>query len=180
MAPPKALNVWSRKLHRWGSLLVALPLLLVISTGLLLQLKKNIDWIQPHEQVGVGGPPALTLADLLDIAAGAEGSHIDSWDDVNRIDFRPRDGVAKVRARDGLEVQIDTATGEVLQLAMRRSDLIESLHDGSFFGEAVKLWVFLPAGLILLALWLTGIYLWLLPWWAKASRKRRNGSAPAA
>ncbi len=87
--------------------------------------------------------------------------------------MRPGDGVAKVRSETGWEVQIDTATGEVLQVAVRRSDLIESLHDGSFFGDWAKLWIFLPAGLILLALWLSGMYLWALPWWAKSARRRR-------
>ena len=178
MGPPKTLNVWSRKLHRWGAVVVAIPLALVIATGLLLQLKKDIDWIQPREMTGVGGPPTVTFRSLLEIASGAEGAQITTWDDVDRIDIRPSDGVAKVRSRAGYEVQIDTATGEVLSVARRRSDLIESLHDGSFFGDWAKLGVFLPAGAILLALWLTGIYLWVLPWWARGARKRRAASRP--
>lgn len=93
-----------------------------------------------------------------------------TWDDVDRLDVRPSKGVVKVRARSGWEVQVDAKTGEVLQAAVRRSDLIESLHDGSFFHEKVKLWIFLPAGLILAGLWGTGIYLFFLPLW-----KRRTG-----
>jgi len=31
-------RIWNRKLHRWGSIAVALPFFVVICTGLLLQL----------------------------------------------------------------------------------------------------------------------------------------------
>ena len=47
-------------------------------------------------------------------------------------------------ARTGYEVQIDTETAEILQVAVRRSDLIESIHDGSYFNDHFKLWV-IPA-----------------------------------
>ena len=47
------LNWWTRKLHRWGALLTALPLLIVIVSGLLLQVKKQIPWgPATHDQGG--------------------------------------------------------------------------------------------------------------------------------
>ncbi len=54
-------------------------------------------------------------------------------------------------------------TGEILQVAVRRSDLIESIHTGSFFNTHVKLWVFFPTGLILVVIVISGLYLFLLP-----------------
>jgi hypothetical protein len=41
--------------------------------------------------------------------------------------------------------------------------MIEAIHDGSWFHDAAKLWIFLPAAFVLLLLWLTGIYLFFLP-----------------
>ncbi|MCV6604273.1 MAG: PepSY domain-containing protein, partial [Porticoccaceae bacterium] len=41
-----------RKIHHWGSIAVALPLLVTIATGILLMLKKEITWIQPPTQKG--------------------------------------------------------------------------------------------------------------------------------
>jgi hypothetical protein len=67
---------------------------------------------------------------------------------------------------------VDARTGEVLQAAYRRSDLIESLHDGSYFDDGVKLWVFLPAGVVLLGLWGSGLYLFVLPVAVRWSRRR--------
>ena len=72
--------------------------------------------------------------------------------------------MAKVQCKNRYEVQIDTETVEILQLALRRSDLIESIHDGSYFNDHFKLWIFLLAGNVLAMLVITGIYLFLLPY----------------
>lgn len=103
-----------------------------------------------------------------------ENINIKSWKDVDRLDVRPEKGILKVRGINRWEVQIDTHTGKVLQVAYRRSDLIESIHDGTFFHENMKLWIFLPAALTLFIFWLTGIYMFILPQWANWKRKRNN------
>ncbi len=164
----KAQLFW-RKAHYWVSIVVALPVLLVICTGLLLQVKKNVAWIQPPEQRGRGGPPQVTFDHVLRSVSEIPHVQVRGWDDIHRIDLRPAEDVLKVTTHSGWEVQLDPVDGAVLQTAVRRSDLIESLHDGSWFGEAAKLGVFLPAGLLLAFLWGTGIYLFLLP----QMRKRR-------
>ena len=51
MAPAFNPRLLSRKAHRWGAIAVALPFLVVIATGILLQLKKNWSWVQPVESV---------------------------------------------------------------------------------------------------------------------------------
>lgn len=167
------LNTWSRKLHRLGAIVFALPAALVLSTGLLLQVKKQVPAIQPETRQGTGSVPRVSLEAVLAAAATVPEADIESWDDVVRVDIQPRIAVAKVIGRSRWEVQVDLADGRVLQSAIRRSDLIESLHDGSFFGDAVKLGLFLPAGLALFGLWMTGIYLWVLPILARRRRDQR-------
>ncbi len=157
------LNRWTRRVHRWGAILALAPLALVVATGILLQVKKQVPWVQPPTQRGSTDMPAIPFDRILQIARGIEHAAVDSWQDIDRLDVRPDKGIIKIRARSRWEIQIDAASGEVLQVAYRRSDLIESLHDGSFFGDAAKLWIFLPSGIILLVLWLTGAYLWLVP-----------------
>ncbi len=166
-------SVLNRKLHRWGAILTALPVGIVVLTGILLQLKKDWDWIQPPTQTSADPRLTATFDDLLRAARSAPRAAIRTWDDVARIDVRPGRGIAKIRAKNRWEVQIDTGTGEVLHVAYRRSDWIESIHDGSFFADGAKLWVFLPVGVILFGLWVTGIYLWLLPHLAKRARRRK-------
>ena len=39
----------------------------------------------------------------------------------------------KVRAKNNWEIQLDLEKGTILKTAFRRSDIIEQLHDGSWF-----------------------------------------------
>jgi hypothetical protein len=76
----------------------------------------------------------------------------------------------KVYAKNHWEIQLDHRSGNVLQVAYRRSDIIETLHDGSFFHERAKLWIFLPSAIVLLVLWMTGIHLFAKPLLVKLRR----------
>lgn len=171
-------NLAFRKVHYWGAVIIALPLLMMTVTGILLMLKKHWGWVQPPEQVGAGTVPVVTLEQLLEAARSIPESGIREWDDVDRFDVRPRKGIAKVQSRRTLvEVQVDLVTGEVLQSAVRRSDLLESLHDGSWFHDNVKIGVFLPTGVVLLGLWVTGMYLFFLPIVVRRRKRRTHGAA---
>ena len=97
---------------------------------------------------------------------------IHGWEDIDRVDVRPERGVLKVRAKNRWEIQIDSHSGEVLQVAYRRSDLLETIHDGSFFFSGAKLWIFLPTALILIGLWGTGLYLFAIPHLVRRERRR--------
>lgn len=165
-------NLLNRKIHYWLSIAAAVPVLIVIVSGIFLQTKKHFVWIQPAELRGAKSDPALALPEILEISKTVPEAHIKSWDDINRLDVRPSRGMLKVRAQNNWEIQIDTSTGAILQSAYRRSDVIESIHDGSFFHEAVKSWIFLPSAIVLLILWLTGIYLFILPYLVRRKRKK--------
>jgi len=167
-------NKLNRKAHYWGALICALPILIVILSGVLLLLKKDISWIQPPTQRGAREVPDLSFEKVFLIVSEVPDSGVESWSDINRIDVRPGKGIMKVLTESRLEIQLDHVSGEVLHVAIRRSDLIESLHDGSFFHDGVKYWVFLPASLILLVLWITGIWLFVLPLLKKKQRKIRK------
>ncbi|MBK8164543.1 MAG: PepSY domain-containing protein [bacterium] len=170
------LNHTIRRLHYWVSLAIAIPALILLASGVLLQTKKHWTWVQPPEQRGTGTTPQITLDALLQVLVAQPDLGVRGWDDIHRIDLRPGRGVAKVQLQGGLEVQVDLGTGQVLQQAHRRSDLIESIHDGSFFGgEWSKLGVFLPTGVLLLFLWGSGVFLFLVPW---VGKRRRRGACP--
>lgn len=175
----KFVNKYSRKLHRWGAILIAIPALIVIGTGVILQLKKDSTWVQPPTTRGeVPGALTISFDDILEAARGVPEAKIESWDDVDRIDVRPDKGIVKIRPNTSLwEVQVDTTTGQVTQVAYRRSDIIEQIHDGSFFHDKAKIWIFLPNGIILFGLWLTGVYLWVLPFWAKRKGRLKRQAA---
>ena len=90
-----------------------------------------------------------------------------------RVEGEVHTDVERLVACGALEM-VDTKTAEVLNVAYRRSDLIETIHDGSFFSDEVKLYLFLPSGVLLIIMWGTGIYLFLLPRMRK--RKKRTST----
>lgn len=154
-----------------------LPALVIFVAGIFLLLKKEIPWIQPPTSKGVVSNeiPMVDFQAMLEASRLHPEVSIDSWSDIDRIDVRAGKGIAKIRAKSGWEVQIDTKTADVLNVAYRRSDIIEQIHDGSYFSDAVKLYVFLPTGLLLIIMWGTGVYLFLLPRtrkWRKARKAR--------
>jgi uncharacterized iron-regulated membrane protein len=160
-----------RKLHYWGAIIVAVPVAIIISTGLLLQLKKQVSWIQPTEKKTVARSVKVTPDQILQAARSATALEVESWADIARVDIRPDKGLIKVSASNHWELQLHAETGEPLQVAYRRSDLIETIHDGSWFHDSVKLWIFFPSALVLFGLWLTGMYLFALPYWVRAKRR---------
>ena len=164
------LSKLTRVSHRWGSIIALLPLMIIIASGIILQLKKVSPYIQPPTQHGAGTEPAISFERILEVARTVPEAEIESWEDVDRLDVRPGKGVVKVRCKNRYEVQIDTETAEILQVAVRRSDLIESIHDGSYFNDHFKLWVFLTARIVLAMLVITGIYLFLLPYLVRRKR----------
>lgn len=168
---PSRLN---RVIHRWGSIAIALPALIVLASGVLLQLKKESSWIQPATQAGSNQPPQISFSRILEIARTVPEARVESWDDIDRLDVRPDKGMLKVRCKNCWEVQLDAASGDVLQVAYRRFDLIEGIHDGSIFSELVKLGIFLPTAIVLIVLWGTGVYLFLLPHLAKRNKRLRS------
>lgn len=162
----------NRKIHRWGAIIVALPFLIVIITGLLLQVKKEVEWVQPPTMEVEIDTLSLSFEDILRISSTVPEAEIKNWEGINRLDVRPAKGIVKVRSENHWELQINLQTGEIVHSALRRSDIIEQLHDGSWFHDSAKLWIFLPAGIIVLILWVTGIYLFFVPVFAKRARAK--------
>lgn len=113
---------------------------------------------------GVAKTPAVSFADILLKVQSVKQAEITSWQDIDRLDVRPNKGIIKVRSKNNWEVQLDGKTGDVLHTAYRRPDFIESLHDATFFHDKANLWFMLPCAIILLLLWLTGLYLFVYPY----------------
>ena len=172
------LRVLLRKIHHWGSIVIAIPIGVIIIAGFFLQLKKEVDWIQPPSQTGVVQTevPPTTVEELYTAAASVPEAGINSWEDLERVDFKPDQGIIKFISKSRWEVQVDTYTAEVLQVSYRRSDLIEKIHDGSFFAEWVKLYLFLPSAVVLFVLWMTGLYMFFLPYFKKGKKRKAKNS----
>ncbi len=163
-----------RKIHYWASLPLFLTIFLIATTGATLALKKDVAALQPPTQEGTRpGDLSRPVADLVAAVRTVPRYRETGWRDVDRIDIRPSDGVAKVILHDRTEVQVDLATGKALQVGYRTSDWLETIHDFSFLGGWAKYVFSFGSGLVLLLMAGTGVYLFLLPMLAKR-RKRRT------
>ena len=170
----KSVNWWTRKVHRWLAVLAAIPLGVVIVSGLLLQVKKQVAWVQPSTAKGHTQALTVSWEAILAASQAVPAAQVADWEDIIRMDVQPSRGLIKVLCKNGWELQLDTHNGQILSSAYRRSDLIESIHDGSYFSQPAKLWLFLPNGIALLVLWFTGLYLWYLPWKTRRARRARR------
>ena len=151
-----------RKIHIRTSIIIAVPLIIIASAGIMLSLKKVSSWIQPPMIKGIEKYPCISFNRILTSARNAPEAGIKSWDDIDRLDVRIGKGVVKVQSRNHWEVQIDTKTGRILQVAYRRSDILETIHDCSWLHEYAKLCLLFPAGLFTLVSIVTGIWLFLM------------------
>ena len=170
------LSLLLRKLHRWGALLVAIPLLLTIASGVLLQVESRGDRINAGGSSGAVGP-ALALDRVLEVAMAVPEAQVRGWEDIERLEVRAVDGVLEIHTGNRTAMQLDGRSGEVLAVARSRAGLVRSIHDGSFFGELARAWIFLPATVLLLALWLSGMYMALLPYFNRRANARRASAA---
>ena len=150
-------------MHYWAAAIIAVPLIIVATTGSLLQLKKHWTWVQPTEKRGSVKAPVIELSGILEALKKDSRLNVKSWADVKRLDVRPDRGVVKAWLQTDYEAQIDLGTAEILQVAYRRSDWLESIHDGSIFGDTIKLYVFFPAAIGLVLLWTGGVWMFVLP-----------------
>jgi uncharacterized iron-regulated membrane protein len=163
-----------RQIHYWISLPLLLTVFVIAATGTALALKKDFAALQPPTQTGARpGDLGRPVADLVAAVRGVPGHGSVGWQDVERIDLRPADGVAKVILHSRTEVQVDIATGEVLQVGYRTSDLLETIHDFSILGDWAKYVFSFGSGVAILAMAISGTYLFLLPMIVRRRKRLR-------
>lgn len=161
----------NRQIHKWGSIIIALPLLVVCITGILLLLKKQLSFVQPPTAKSATAEPSLAFDQLLNVAKSVDSAQIKTWKDIDRLDVRPNKGIIKIRSENDVEIQIDSGTGEILHVAVRRSDFIESIHDGTFFEKNANLWLMLPVTIVFIFILITGVILFVTPLLNKNKRR---------
>lgn len=140
--------------HYWLGWIVIIPWAFVIASGLLLQVRYEVPWVMPVQQQGQGTVPKIEFPQVLETARQFPEYGVSDWKDVWRVYVYPNKGITTIRAQNRQEFQIDSATGEVLQVAIRRTDWLEDVHEGKWMG--LNLWLFLPVHILSLVLWLTG------------------------
>lgn len=171
----KLLRVF-RKVHRLTGAFLFVFFFFIAVTGLLLGWKKHSgNLLLPPSQKGT----STNLKDWLPIDSLHQKACRYLHDSVSpnlsleleRIDIRKDKGMVKFVFEEGFwGLQLDGATGKLLQVEKRRSDFIEKIHDGSILdlyfgvtGGEIKLVYTTIMGLALLVFTITGFWLWYGP-----------------
>jgi len=161
---------WYRKLHRFIAIPLVAFMFLLGATGLLLAWKDQLQF-KPKTQEAIANNRALIS---LDVIKNNAVKHIESLNlspEINRIDYRPDRGIAKVRFENHFtELQVDCYSGEIVSEKHRTADLIEMIHDGSILdflfknqSAPAKLFYSTLTSLGLILLSISGFMLWLKP-----------------
>lgn len=164
-----------RKVHRLlGAFLFIFFFIMAIS-GLFLGWKKNSGGLLLAEtKKGTTGDFSkwLPLEVLYEKANNVINDSIksDKILTVNRVDIHKEKGVVKFIYEEYYGLQLDGATGDLLEFGKRQSDFIENIHDGSVLdtyfktsGSPFKLVYTSIMGVALLLFTITGFWLWYGP-----------------
>ncbi|WP_321347266.1 PepSY-associated TM helix domain-containing protein [uncultured Draconibacterium sp.] len=164
-----------RKIHRITGVVLFVAFVFMSVSGLLLGWKKNSGGIiQAKSSTGTSTELSewLPIDSLNTIAFQVYRDSISAtrMPELDRIDVRQNKGMVKFVFEEGYwGIQLDGATGELLQIERRWSDLIENVHDGSVLDHwfrtegGLKLLYSSITGLALLMFSLTGFWLWYGP-----------------
>lgn len=174
----------SRKIHRTTGISLFVFFFIVSITTLLLGWKKDSGgYLLAETQQGTTSDLRewLPLDSLYTIAGRVMQDSLgqDFNNEVDRMEVRQGNGILKVTFKNTYwGLQLDGATGNALNLAPRRSDFIEDIHDGSILdeyfqteNEIFKLIYTSVMGLALFGFTLTGFWLWYGP---KRMKKSKN------
>lgn len=162
-----------RKIHRTTGAFLFIFFIIISITGLLLIWKKHSNGLilpKSYKGTSTNLKEWLPLDSLHTNAIAYLHDSVDAnlSTDLERIDVRMNKGMVKfVFLEAYVGIQIDGATGKLLHIEKRRSDLIENIHDGSildyFAGthkkEILKLIYGSIMGLALLIFSITGFWL---------------------
>lgn len=165
-----------RKVHRTTGAALFLFFFFISITGLLLGWKKHSGDIllsKSYSGSSTNLQDWLPIDSLHTLANTYLLSSVSTElsTEIDRIDIRKEKGMVKFVYTDHIwGLQLDGATGKLLHVERRYSDLIENVHDGSildnYLGTSdnqVKVFYTSVMGIALLVFTITGFWLWYGP-----------------
>ena len=165
-----------RQIHRWISLVAALFLLVVATTGVILQVQRLTGEDEDHDR---DAPKALAIsaeayapmfAKTIEVARGREPKRPIASIELQLAGDEPK-GVVTFPGDPGRQITVDPRDGKVLKdEAHEAESLILRIHSGEILGEpGVVLGVFWGSALVVLSI--TGFIVYL-----ELYRRRRKAS----
>ncbi|MGB3144908.1 MAG: PepSY domain-containing protein [Maribacter sp.] len=175
-----------RKVHRTSGAALFIFFFFISITGLLLGWKKHSGGVIMSKSYSGSSTDLKDWLPIDSLSNMANTYLLDSVSpqlstEIDRIDIRKDKGMVKFIYADHFwGLQLDGATGKLLHVERRYSDLIENIHDGSILdnyigtsNKQIKVFYTSVIGIALLVFTITGFWLWYGP-----KRMRRNSKMP--
>ncbi len=167
MISPKFWRTWHRKI----SILFIIPLVVISVSGFFLSLRSFSPWIQPPQLKASAGWPLVSMEDLWAKAQQIKAAELTSLSQLKSIEIKVNSGTVNFRSQNGYEIQFNAKNGEILSSAQRWTPLLAEIHEGNFLPQWLKNIFFLPAGVILTFLSISGLSMFI------SSNKKKKGQA---
>lgn len=171
----------TRSLHRWIGFISSLFLAVISVTGFFLAMKGQFAFMRPPVQEASKVERAediLPMSKVLEFAFAAGHPELSELKEVDRVDYRPKDNVFKVVSKDGYrEVQVDGGNGKIVSDAFRNDQLMEDIHDMSFFADVAHGYLLPAVAVGLCFLSISGIIIFLTPIIRRWKFKRQKRAA---
>lgn len=170
-----------RKLHKRIGLIFLSFILLISISGFLLALKDPIQ-LKPKTSTSsdyiADLNELISLKEIHDISTQYALEVLGENPELDRIDFRPDKGIAKVLFKNHFtEIQIDCSTAQIISVSTRYDHIIEKIHDGSiidYYINNTNVSKYLYTTLVtfsLIFMSISGLLLWYYPKKIKAKKK---------
>jgi hypothetical protein len=191
---PKAANEWFqrfRRWHSWGGLTLSVLIVCVGVTGILLNHKDLIFHGDAKRLTGALRSTTMMAGLPLDFDRALKAVRKQCGDvPLDKIELKDEDGrlVYKIGLGQGRELRVDTHTGRVFNKYGRSlssgepstwqwEKIVNDLHTGKILGRTGKLLIDFTS-LSLVALSLTGLYIWGFPLVRKRQKMRQREGHP--
>lgn len=150
-----------RILHRKVSILFALPVLIIVVTGVLLILRSKLSWIQsPSPKIkSISIENMRSIPEVFKKLKIYQGLKLNKKD-ISSIIFKPSKNIFTVRTKDYREIIIHPETLEIINIGPKYSTLLIQIHEGTFFTSWARDFIFLPTSLALIFLWFSGLVIY--------------------
>lgn len=153
-----------KKIRKWHlniALITVIPLLIICCSGILLSLRNFIPLIQMQPKKGHSGLPLIAVEQVIEKVKSIPEAQVRSVEDIKSIEIRPALGTYNIRSKNGYEIQMDFANGDILAASQRWTGILNDIHEGVYFANWVKMGIFIPTGFAFLMLLFTGLILLL-------------------
>lgn len=170
-----------RELHKTTAIILVAFIILMSITGILLAWKNEL-FLKPSTTKTEYRNSKLIPIEAIQQNAIAYIDSLQLSNTINRIDYRPSKGIAKIRFEEHFtELQIDCYSGKITSVKQRNDTIIEMIHDGSILdfyikndGSFFKLFYASLIGIGLIFICSSGIILWMNPKKIKKIKSSNN------